>query len=34
MVKVLTYKWPGTNENRQQPDWSHVNLELTEIKMP
>lgn len=34
MGKVLTYKWPGREESRRQPDWRHANLELTEVKVP
>lgn len=34
MGKVLTYKGPGREESRWQPDGSHANLELTEVKMP
>lgn len=34
MGKVLTYKWPGREESRRQPDWRHANLELAEVKMP
>lgn len=33
MGKVMIYRWPGREESRQQPDYSQVNLDLTEVKM-